>query len=320
MPENDGDGDSSSFSESGSLGVFSLVQSVDLAASIPQLLDHEDNDREGHGSDHLEDADTDVAPPPLGVKLTGYRLLFMTTVFSFGTVKGILTYMGQSIAPNTLDWVSGTFLAVVLYWIGLFEERDSNKWRWFFQVDLSHAIGYYAKRVFGGVVWPLIFLGKALRNFVRRMWLFLQVDYALAISYFAKRVAAGFVWFLLCFDNSCGIICLSILLTTLGGYIQARYFPHVPLRALGVALLVYFGVGFCVWLARIKRVRVPGWDWEWEWEHAMRFVHKYGPNSTPAEEYVCVGEVGTFVGFFCAVAFLLLPFLVILLCFHFRHR
>ncbi|KAF8260541.1 hypothetical protein EI94DRAFT_890234 [Lactarius quietus] len=115
----------------------------------------------------------------------------MTTVFSFGTVKGILTYMGQSIAPNTLDWVSGTFLAVVLYWIGLFEERDSNKWRWFFQVDLSHAIGYYAKRVFGGVMWPLIFLGKALRNFVRRMWLFLQVDYALAISYFAKRVAAG---------------------------------------------------------------------------------------------------------------------------------
>ncbi|KAF8258973.1 hypothetical protein EI94DRAFT_1059809 [Lactarius quietus] len=61
-------------------------------------------------------ADMNAMPPlALGVKLTGYRLLFMMTVFTFGTVKGILTYMGQSIAPNTLDWVSGTLLAVVLY-------------------------------------------------------------------------------------------------------------------------------------------------------------------------------------------------------------
>ena len=55
----------------------------------------------------------DITPPPLGVKLTGYRLVFMTTVFSFGTVKTILTYKGQSIAPTTLDWVAGTFLTVV---------------------------------------------------------------------------------------------------------------------------------------------------------------------------------------------------------------
>ena len=53
----------------------------------------------------------DVTPPPLGVKLTGYRLVFMTTLL-FGTVKTILTYMGQSTAPTTLDWVVGTFLTV----------------------------------------------------------------------------------------------------------------------------------------------------------------------------------------------------------------
>ncbi|KAF8258969.1 hypothetical protein EI94DRAFT_1618631 [Lactarius quietus] len=112
---------------------------------------HENSDLEGHGGGDCS-ADKDVRPPPLGVKLTGYRLLFMTTVFSFGTAKGILTYMGQSIAPNTLDWVSGTFLAVVLYWIGLYEERDSNKWRWFFQVNLSPAIAHCAKRVVGCLV------------------------------------------------------------------------------------------------------------------------------------------------------------------------
>ncbi len=55
----------------------------------------------------------DATPPPLGVKLTGYRLLNMTTVFSFGIAKGILTYMGQSTAPTTLDWVAGALLAVV---------------------------------------------------------------------------------------------------------------------------------------------------------------------------------------------------------------
>jgi hypothetical protein len=52
-------------------------------------------------------------PPPLGVKLTGYRLLNMMTVFSFGITKGILAYLGQSTAPTTLDWVSGALLAVV---------------------------------------------------------------------------------------------------------------------------------------------------------------------------------------------------------------
>ena len=68
-------------------------------------------DQEDNGDDHL--ADTDAALPPLGVKLTGYRLLNMTTVFSFGIIKAILTYMGQSTAPTTLDWVSGALLAGV---------------------------------------------------------------------------------------------------------------------------------------------------------------------------------------------------------------
>jgi len=36
----------------------------------------------------------------------------MMTVFSFGVTKAILTYMGQSTAPTTLDWVAGALLAV----------------------------------------------------------------------------------------------------------------------------------------------------------------------------------------------------------------
>ncbi|KAH9001843.1 hypothetical protein EDB86DRAFT_404606 [Lactarius hatsudake] len=100
----------------------------------------------------------DAALPPLGVNLTGYRLLNMTIVFSFGIAKGILTYMGQSTAPTTLDWVGGALLAVALYWIGLYEQRDAKKWEWFFQVDLAPGIGYYAKRVVGGAMGVLFSL------------------------------------------------------------------------------------------------------------------------------------------------------------------
>ena len=68
------------------------------------------SDQEEYGDDRS--SDVDATPPPLGVKLTSYRLLNMTTVFGIGITKGILTYMGQSVAPTTLDWVSGALLAV----------------------------------------------------------------------------------------------------------------------------------------------------------------------------------------------------------------
>ena len=55
----------------------------------------------------------DELQPPLRVKLTGYRLLNMSVVFTFGVAKAILTYMGESAMPTTLDWIGGAFLAVM---------------------------------------------------------------------------------------------------------------------------------------------------------------------------------------------------------------
>ena len=46
------------------------------------------------------------------VKLTGYRLLNMATIFTFGMVKAILTYLGQSAAPTTIDWIAGVVLTI----------------------------------------------------------------------------------------------------------------------------------------------------------------------------------------------------------------
>ena len=59
----------------------------------------------------------DDTTPPLGVKLTVYRLLNMTTMISFCFAKGILTYKGLSTVPTTLDWVSGGILAAA--WVYL---------------------------------------------------------------------------------------------------------------------------------------------------------------------------------------------------------
>ena len=91
--------------------------SVELSAesfplSIHQPSDCQNKDIEASLEPHGDDVsvDVDATPPPFGVKLTGYRLVSMATVFTFGTVRTILTYKGHSIAPTTSDWVSGTIL------------------------------------------------------------------------------------------------------------------------------------------------------------------------------------------------------------------
>jgi hypothetical protein len=51
--------------------------------------------------------------PPLGVKLTGYRLLNIIVLLGFGLSKFILSLHGLSVAPTGLEWVAGSALAVL---------------------------------------------------------------------------------------------------------------------------------------------------------------------------------------------------------------
>jgi len=94
-----------------------------------------------------------ATPPPLGAKLTGYRLAVIMAVLIFGSIKIIVTYMGQSVAPTALEWFLGTCLIIVILWIGVYKDQD--RWKWFFQDDFAPAIGYFAKRVVGGAMWLL---------------------------------------------------------------------------------------------------------------------------------------------------------------------
>ena len=72
-----------------------------------------------------EERNDDTAPP-LGVKLTVYRLLNMTTMISFCFAKGILTYKGLSTVPTTLDWISGGVLAAVWVYLVYFTNHFTD--------------------------------------------------------------------------------------------------------------------------------------------------------------------------------------------------
>ncbi|KIJ32617.1 hypothetical protein M422DRAFT_52771 [Sphaerobolus stellatus SS14] len=52
-------------------------------------------------------------PPLCGFRLTGFRLLTLLSTSGFGVVKAILSYLGHSTAPTTLDWAFGVVITVV---------------------------------------------------------------------------------------------------------------------------------------------------------------------------------------------------------------
>lgn len=48
-------------------------------------------------------------------RLTGYRIIFFLLTCGFGTVKGVLSYLGNSTVPTFLDWAYG--VVVVSLWV-----------------------------------------------------------------------------------------------------------------------------------------------------------------------------------------------------------
>ena len=84
---------------------------LSIFLTIREHSGHEKSDPEEHGGERSANSDA-VSPPPLGVKLTCYRLFNMTAMSAFFIAKGILTYEGRSTMATTLDLFSGVVLAV----------------------------------------------------------------------------------------------------------------------------------------------------------------------------------------------------------------
>ncbi|KAI0263238.1 hypothetical protein BC834DRAFT_324666 [Gloeopeniophorella convolvens] len=94
-------------------------------------------------------------PPPWGIKLTGYRLLNIIVLIAVGLAKFILSLKGQSATPTGLEWMAGSILAAILYWLGLYEAVEPPRWIWFLHTDYAPAISYSCKCFLGGVMQAL---------------------------------------------------------------------------------------------------------------------------------------------------------------------
>ena len=63
--------------------------------------------------DDTQDNDDHQPTMPLGVELTGYRLLTTGVILGIGVPKAVYSYNGQALISTTLDWVGGIILALV---------------------------------------------------------------------------------------------------------------------------------------------------------------------------------------------------------------
>jgi hypothetical protein len=76
------------------------------ASSLPSPFPREDNTQDN-------DRQRRQATIPLGVELTGYRLLTTGVILGVGVPKAVYSYKGQALISTTLDWLAGVILAVM---------------------------------------------------------------------------------------------------------------------------------------------------------------------------------------------------------------
>ncbi|KAJ7461607.1 hypothetical protein FB451DRAFT_1497610 [Mycena latifolia] len=105
----------------------------------------------------LPASSTDADPLPLPpltrrVKITPWRLLNTVLVLGLGIYKAAASYLGQSIAPTTLDWIIGVVWTLTCYWVSFAEQENSA---WFFAYDLT---GVLRVTVLGFFIWFLVVL------------------------------------------------------------------------------------------------------------------------------------------------------------------
>ncbi|KAI0281185.1 hypothetical protein BGY98DRAFT_225091 [Russula aff. rugulosa BPL654] len=87
--------------------------------------------------DNTQDNDHQ-ATMPLGVELTGYRLLTTGVILGVGVPKAVYSYNGQALISTTLDWLAGVIFALILFWLG--EAKRPGLFPLFFHVDYAPSI------------------------------------------------------------------------------------------------------------------------------------------------------------------------------------
>ncbi|KAJ7461605.1 hypothetical protein FB451DRAFT_1371311 [Mycena latifolia] len=103
----------------------------------------------------------DAHPLPLpaltpGVKITPWRSLNTVLMLGVGIYKATASYLGQSIAPTTVELIMGVGWTIICYWVSFTEQENST---WIFAYDLS---GILRVAVIVFFIWFLVALVGAI--------------------------------------------------------------------------------------------------------------------------------------------------------------
>ncbi|KDR84522.1 hypothetical protein GALMADRAFT_133798 [Galerina marginata CBS 339.88] len=75
-------------------------------------------------------------------KITPYRLLTLTTTVGFGTWKTVSTQEGSTTTSTTIEWVTGTLLALLFFSVSSYDSREDAPWilQWLFKPDCMNFV------------------------------------------------------------------------------------------------------------------------------------------------------------------------------------
>ncbi|KAJ7453214.1 hypothetical protein FB451DRAFT_1282032 [Mycena latifolia] len=88
----------------------------------------------------LSEAPAVPAPKHPRVKITPWRILNTAVLLILGTTKALSTFLGQTSAPNNLDWTIGVVWALISYWVSIMEQETPEVAPWFFTTDFSGVV------------------------------------------------------------------------------------------------------------------------------------------------------------------------------------
>ncbi|KAJ7453223.1 hypothetical protein FB451DRAFT_1520450 [Mycena latifolia] len=81
-----------------------------------------------------------AAPQRCRVEITPWRILNTAVLLILGTTKALSTFLGQTSAPNNLEWTIGVVWALISYWVSLVEQETPEVASWFFTADFSGVV------------------------------------------------------------------------------------------------------------------------------------------------------------------------------------
>ena len=92
--------------------------------STSPLLGSASGDGDDFCCEKLDEDEEDL--PPLGVKVTGYRLLIIVVIYGFAIAKVVGVYDGRPLTPTTPELVGGALLTLMYALSNFHDNHDTG--------------------------------------------------------------------------------------------------------------------------------------------------------------------------------------------------